>query len=83
GTTHWDSPNEGATNSSGFTGLPCGVRGYDGSYLGYGFDGCFWSATEYDAAYSYCRSLSPYNTFCYNGRYIYKTTGASVRCIKD
>ena len=31
GTTHWFSPNTGATNSSGFTGLPGGYRFFDGS----------------------------------------------------
>ena len=29
GTIHWQSPNTGATNSSGFTGLPGGYRNYD------------------------------------------------------
>ncbi|MBI3234419.1 MAG: fibrobacter succinogenes major paralogous domain-containing protein, partial [Bacteroidetes bacterium] len=33
GLTHWNSPNSGATNSSGFTGLPGGVRTYLGSFL--------------------------------------------------
>jgi len=32
GTTHWKSPNTGATNSSGFTALPGGVRRYDGIF---------------------------------------------------
>jgi uncharacterized protein (TIGR02145 family) len=31
GTTDWNSPNTGATNSCGFTGLPCGYRITSGS----------------------------------------------------
>ena len=33
GLEHWNSPNTGATNESGFTAIPGGYRGYsDGSY---------------------------------------------------
>lgn len=28
GTTHWDSPNKGATNESGFSALPAGKKNY-------------------------------------------------------
>lgn len=34
GTTHWDSPNTGATNISGFTALPAGERIFFPDYLG-------------------------------------------------
>ena len=36
GTTHWWAPNEGATNSSGFTALPGGDRYDNGSFDGFG-----------------------------------------------
>jgi len=42
GTAHWDSPNAGATNSSGFSGLPAG-SGDEG--LGVG--GHCWSSTAH------------------------------------
>jgi uncharacterized protein (TIGR02145 family) len=32
GTAHWISPNTGATNESGFTGLPGGTRRFDGEF---------------------------------------------------
>lgn len=32
-TTHWISPDSGATNESGFTGLPGGNRNSDGTFL--------------------------------------------------
>ncbi len=46
GTTHWDSPNTGATNKSRFTALPGGYR-FDkiSSLLGSSTD--FWSSTQY------------------------------------
>jgi uncharacterized protein (TIGR02145 family) len=34
GTTHWSSPNTGATNETGFTGLPTGLRESDGTFDG-------------------------------------------------
>ena len=36
GTAHWNSPNTGATNVSGFTALPAGFRYIGGDFtLGY------------------------------------------------
>jgi uncharacterized protein (TIGR02145 family) len=49
GTTHWKSPNEGATNESGFTALPGGYRDLYGSSHHVGDYGYWWSATEYFA----------------------------------
>jgi len=48
GTTHWISPNTGATNSSGFTGLPGGAR-FSGSYLLLGTTGYWLGASETSA----------------------------------
>ena len=46
GTTHWNSPNTSATNSSCFTGLPSGLRvGADGSFMNLGITGEWWSST--------------------------------------
>src|ERR1035437_1728963 len=46
GTTHWTSPNTGATNSSGFTGLPEGLRTDGGPFYDVGSYGGWWSSTE-------------------------------------
>jgi hypothetical protein len=32
GTSHWESPNTGATNESGFTALPSGYRNFAGAF---------------------------------------------------
>ncbi len=52
GTTHWTAPNTNASNSSGFTGLPAGNRGY-GGFASIGMACYFWSA----APESFSRSL--------------------------
>src|SRR5574344_393885 len=46
GTTHWNSPNTGATNETGFTALPGGYRNFSGTFLDIGNYGYWWSATE-------------------------------------
>ena len=59
GTTHWLSPNTGATNSSGFTALPAGFRYYVGvSFNRLGLSTYWWSATAYSSAYAWGRDLS-------------------------
>ncbi|MBS4013774.1 MAG: fibrobacter succinogenes major paralogous domain-containing protein [Bacteroidetes bacterium] len=40
----WDAPNEGATNQSGFSGLPAGVR--LGGYWDIGLYGSWWTSEE-------------------------------------
>ena len=51
GTSHWQSPNTGATNSSGFTYLPGGCRSYlDGHFVNVGRHGYLWTRTAGDAA---------------------------------
>ena len=45
GTTHWNSPNTGATNESGFTALPGGRRdSSNGAFSNVGYYGYWWSA---------------------------------------
>lgn len=83
GTVHWDFPNEGATNESGFSALPGGSRSYDyGIFISIGNGGNWWSATEYVAKFAWARhifhdyaSISGYT----NG----KEHGFSVRCVRD
>ncbi len=82
GTAHWPSPNTEATNSSGFTALPGGCRFNNGSFKYFGYDGLWWSSTEFDTANARNRLLDFSNS--YAGRYYYnKKDGLSVRCIKD
>ena len=83
GTTHWQSPNTGATNGLGFTALPGGGRnGLTGTFGTIRTDGNWWSATEYTLTNSYLQNMSNGNT-----RIIRQNTdkkyGFSVRCVKN
>lgn len=82
GATHWNSPNIGATNESGFTAIPVGYRADNGTFAHIGFYALWWSSTEYDEDKSWDRDMS--NTSSNIVRYRFnKGTGLSVRCVKD
>lgn len=83
GTTHWISQSPGATNSSGFTALPGGMRYSGGSFQYLGSFGNWWSATEnmYATTEGIYRQLS-YDSTVKTLR-IDKRAGCSVRCLKD
>jgi uncharacterized protein (TIGR02145 family) len=84
GTAYWKSPNEGATNESGFSALPGGYRGYGGggSFVIIRRTAVFWSATEGDFNNAWNRFL--YDNTGYVNRFnYYKSVGASVRCLRD
>ena len=82
GTTHWTSPNTGATNSSGFTALPGGYRRSSGSFYSLGGSGHWWSSSEGSGASAWLRSLGYGYGQVGRGGY-YKAYGRSVRCLKN
>jgi uncharacterized protein (TIGR02145 family) len=82
GTTHWESPNTGATNESGFSVLPGGWRGIDGTFLSIGSLGSWWSATESTTTSALYRYLHYDSTYLYTFSN-YRYDGFSVRCVKD
>ena len=82
GTTHWDSPNTGATNESGFTALPGGYRYNYSAFYSINFNSYWWSSTEYDSANSLLRNIN-YNYGYLGGGNHLKEFGFSVRCIKN
>jgi uncharacterized protein (TIGR02145 family) len=86
GTSLWKAPNEGADNSSGFTGLPSGYRGvFSGKFMGKNEAAVFWTNTEgvnsivrelhYDS-----RALRTPYFVSYNSN---PPNGVSIRCIRD
>ncbi len=82
GTTHWTSPNTGATNISGFTGLPGGSRNLGGSFGLVGNYGYWWSSTETDTPSAWTRLLAYTNGGITRGT-ASKPYGYSVRCLRD
>ena len=82
GTTHWASPNTGATNETGFTALPGGYRNVDGTFGDIGSYGHWWSATEFNAASAWYRYVGDDHSDVGRSRY-FKEVGFSVRCVRD
>jgi uncharacterized protein (TIGR02145 family) len=83
GTTHWTSPNVGATNESGFNALPGGSRsGYDGKFYDIGTS-CAWWASGGNTYYkdSWCFRLT-YNASSMNMNNTTWKNGSYVRCVK-
>jgi uncharacterized protein (TIGR02145 family) len=81
GTSHWNTPNSGATNSSGFTGLPAAYRHYNGNYLDIGNYANIWTTTVGNP-YSTYRNLR-YNTTTLDNYTQQRQYGFSIRCLKD
>jgi uncharacterized protein (TIGR02145 family) len=82
GLAHWESPNRGATNSSGFRGRPGGYRMNDGAFVSVGYRGNWWSSTVNDTTNAWYWAV--YSEFGYFFRsYCNKTFGYSVRCLRD
>jgi len=83
GTTHWLPPNTGATNSTGFTGLPGGWRNYGtGGFLNINDNGRWWSTTVNTVTTAWDRELTN------NSARLRRSSGSRqngfyVRCIKD
>jgi uncharacterized protein (TIGR02145 family) len=84
GTSHWITPNTGATNSSGFTGLPGGYRYLSGTFRFSNpiYYGNWWSATIDDGGNASFFQLY-YNSTNINLSYRPREDGIYVRLIKD
>lgn len=83
-TTHWNSPNTGATNESGFSALPGGDRyNFNGNYSDMGDYANFWSSTESSNNFAWSRLLIYGFSGVGRANRSSKRLGFSVRCIKD
>jgi uncharacterized protein (TIGR02145 family) len=84
GTTYWSSQSTGTNNSSGFSALPGGRRVNDGSFSNIRTNAFFWSDAEDSSSSNngYSRRLAT-NNGDVTRLSSNKSTGASVRCLKD
>lgn len=81
GFAHWNKPNDGATNSSGFTALPGGKRmgSSPGNYfINLRYSAYFWS-TSSDF---YTKELNAGHEGSWNVK-VEGNDGCSIRCVKD
>jgi uncharacterized protein (TIGR02145 family) len=79
---YWISPNQEATNESGFSALPSGYRISYGFYATIGYGGFWWSSSvfsDFESSYIFLGYLEGnYSQFnCL------KQNGLNVRCLKD
>ena len=84
GFAHWNRPNLGATNETGFTALPGGYRLANGAYWDLGIYAEFRTSTIHymdSSLFNYTRGLS-YDRQAI-ARMHYFDAGISVRCVRD
>jgi len=82
GTGLWHAPNTGATNESGFTAVPAGLRYYYGPFDFKDYYSRWWTSSEdyTDYAWSW---LAHYTTINIGNGSDYEGYGCSVRCVRD
>ena len=84
GLAHWNTPNSGATNNSGFIALPAGSRLDNGTFIAMGDKGWWWTTTEYLAGSGDAEAVLMFNDSPEASQVTgSKATGASIRCVKD
>jgi uncharacterized protein (TIGR02145 family)/uncharacterized repeat protein (TIGR02543 family) len=85
GFVHWDDRNVNATNSTGFTALPGGLRSRsDGLFYGIGYGGNWWVDHPGDEENPWMfYLLSPEDNLVYFWGGNYRHDGLSVRCIRE
>jgi uncharacterized protein (TIGR02145 family) len=82
GTTHWTSPNAGATNETGFTALPSGnraIHGWSGDIQNKTY---WWSVSEYDVLNAWFIGLD-YSGSSAIRDISWKKVGFPIRCLRD
>jgi uncharacterized protein (TIGR02145 family) len=82
-TSYWNSPNSGASNSSGLSLKGGGFRSYKNTgFVNYKKVGAYWSSTSFDSQEAWYRHLyNDRSSLC--SRTGNKKYGFAIRCVKD
>jgi len=85
GSSHWKSPNSGATNESGFTALPGACRlDENGNFWGGNGETAFWwSSTQVSSNLAWYWNVWWGDVDIYRSTVVGKKSGMSVRCVRD
>jgi uncharacterized protein (TIGR02145 family) len=78
----WHAPNTSATNVSGFSAVPSGLRANYGVFGDLGFIGYWWSSSEFVPGYAGLCYIDYISEFADQLNYT-KQFGFSVRCLRD
>ena len=81
GTSHWQDPNEGATNENGFAALPGGHRAFNGAFGDLGEYGYWWSSTGSRPTEAWYRYIGNIGKWVQRLDFGDKRNGYSVRCV--
>jgi uncharacterized protein (TIGR02145 family) len=81
GFLHWNSPNTGASNSSGFDAIPGGDWNTS-VYQNIGNYAYYWSSTIADSAHAYCFFIENSSMDIFKNPSL-KTYAYSIRCVKN
>jgi len=82
GTQRWERPNLGATDESGFSGLPGGQLGHAGTFDDLTVKGHWWSAAQRNSKEGWYYALTANSVYPMKESAA-KFRGFSVRCVKD
>ncbi|NMC41643.1 MAG: hypothetical protein GYA43_10835 [Bacteroidales bacterium] len=82
GTDHWNEPNSGASNQSGFTGRGAGYISYAGVFKDFKYITGFWTSTQNTSGTAYHVGLL-FDLPDADNYAVDKKTGLQVRCVKD
>ena len=82
GLEHWLSPNEGATNATGFTAVAAGFRNYVGTFDNFGETMTLWTSTSPGSGWGNTIVLTWIGTQA-GSTMGNQHDGYSVRCVKD
>ena len=81
--THWNTPNLGATNETGFTAFGAGERVADGYFAGLKNYTVFWTSTYTATNNAFYWYLNYNYSQIWHNNLSYSENGFSVRCLKD